>query len=181
MTSRTMSHHLFPWTDAFLAALRHRPVLTHACQVVGIDRSTAFRRRQTDKAFADAVQDAMAEGVDRAEMAAFERGVDGYHEPVIYKGQLCFTPLLDRDGQVVMRDEAPVMVPLTVRKHSDQMLALVLQGRRKEVYATRTEITGAEGGPLQTNDTARAARAAALLELARQRKAEAADDFSDIA
>ncbi len=174
-----MSHHLFPWTEAFLAALRHRPVLTYACQVVGIDRSTAFRRRQTDKAFAEAVLDAMAEGIDRAEMAAFERGVDGYHEPVIFKGQLCFTPLLDAQGQVVMNGENPVMVPLTVRKHSDQMLALVLQGRRKEVYAARTEITGAEGGPLQTSDTARAARAAALLELARQRKA-ATDDFSDI-
>jgi hypothetical protein len=76
--------------------------------------------------------------------------------------------LLDDNGQPI---------PLTVRKHSDAILALVLKGRRKKVYADRTELTGPEGGPVQQIDeTAKAARLAQLMAIAQQRK-----DFEDLA
>jgi hypothetical protein len=72
-------------------------------------------------------------------------------------------------------------VPLTVRKHSDSLLALILKGRRKKVYAERTELTGADGGPVaQVDETAKAARVAQLMALAQRRKAEQ-DDFGDLA
>jgi hypothetical protein len=72
-------------------------------------------------------------------------------------------------------------VPLTVRKHSDALLALILKGRRKKVYAERTELTGADGGPVaQVDETVKAARVAQLLALAQRRKAEQ-DDFGDLA
>jgi hypothetical protein len=78
-------------------------------------------------------------------------------------------------------DEHGQPVPLTVRKHSDTLLALFLKGRRKKVYADRTEVTGADGGPVQAVDeTAKAARIAQLMALAQQRKADA-DAFSDLA
>ena len=47
---------------------------------------------------------------------------------------------LDENGQPVI---------LTVRKPSDAMMALMLKGRRKSVFADRTELTGANGGPVQ--------------------------------
>lgn len=189
-----MSHHAFPWRDAFLAALRRYPVLQHACDTVGIDRSTVFRARQDDEAFAKDVAEAMEAGIDRAEGEAFLRGIDGVAEPVVYQGQ--FTPVYARDaqGQLVREDYdtghkneigQPIIekrlvqeidahgrpVWLTVNKKSDAMLALVLKGRRKAIYAERTEITGADGGPLATSDeTTRAARLARLVDLAKLRK-----------
>lgn len=175
-----MSHHLFPWHDAFLAALREVPIVQHACNAVGIERCTAYRARLADEAFAKAWEEAMEAGVDRAEQEAFRRGVVGFHEPVIDKGRLAYVyeRYLDDDGQEQWRmklDDQGQPIPLTVRKHSDPMLALILKGRRKSVYADRTELTGADGGPVATDNTVRATRVAALMEAARRRKE--AEDF----
>jgi len=185
-----MASHPFPWQSAFLAALRAMPVVRHACDAVGINRSTAYDRRNADKAFAAAWDDAMADGVDRAEQAAYKRAVDGFEEPVIDKGRLTYRyerytvkhehaetgePVEEEKWRMVLDDNGQP-IPLTVRKHSDALLSLILKGRRKEVYADRTELAGVEGQPLDVDPTARAARVAQLLALAQQRK-----DFSDLA
>lgn len=184
----------FDWKPAFLAALREYPVIRHACESVGVNRSTAWRAREADAAFAEAMDEAMEDGIDRAEQEAFRRGAFGYEEPVIDKGRLAYqmerklvkhahaetgkeveeevyAPVLDANGQPV---------PLTIRKHSDALLSLVLKGRRKKVYSDRTELTGAEGGPLQVDEATRSARVAQLLALAERRKAQA-DEFGDLA
>lgn len=149
-----MASHPFDWKPVVLAALRDVPVLAHAAEAAGIDRITVWRARESDEEFAKAYDDAMEQGIDRAEQEAFRRAVQGYEEPVIDKGRLAYAyeryvdeegkegyrPLLDANGQPI---------PLTVRKHSDQLLGLILKGRRKKVYADRTELTGADGGPMQ--------------------------------
>ena len=38
----------------------------------------------------------------------------------------------------------------TETRYSDQLLTLMLKGRRKGVYADRTELTGADGGPMRS-------------------------------
>ena len=158
-----MSHHPFPWREPFLAALRDWPIVQHACDAVGIQRCTAYRARADDKAFAEAWDDAMEAGVDKAEQEAFRRAVRGVDEPLVHQGQITplMAPMVDENGQPVI-DEltktqkwGPVLdadgrpVPQTIRKYSDSLLALVLKGRRKKVYADRTELTGADGGPVQ--------------------------------
>ncbi len=188
-----MAHHHFPWTDAFLAALAEFPVLSHAAAAVGIDRTTAWRRMQADNAFALEVQEAMEAGVDRAEREAFRRGVVGFEEPVTSQGQLTYLVERDEAGQPIMVDHDEVYtdsegdvhvrkrrvaklvmgpngqpVPLTVRKHSDPLLALILKGRRKNLYAERIEQTGANGGPV---------RGTIVIATGVPR----ADDFSDLA
>jgi len=175
-----MSHHPFPWQDAFLAALRQMPVVQHACDAVKVDRATVYRARQASEDFAKAWEEAMEAGIDKAEQEAFRRGVVGFEEPVIDKGRLAYAyeRYLDDDGQEHWRmrlDANGQPIPLTVRKHSDPMLALILKGRRKSVYAERTELTGADGGPVATDNTVRASRVASLLEAARKRKE--AEDF----
>lgn len=146
---RAMAQHPYPWREAFLAALRVYPVIQHACDAVEINRSTAERLRKLDEDFAKAMDEAMEAGVDRAEKEAFARGVTGWEEPVFHKGEIV--------GHVL--------------KKSDAMLSLVLKGRRKAVYAERTEITGADGGPVAHSDeTTRAARLAHLIDVARLRK-----------
>ena len=127
----------------------------------------------------------MEEGIDRAEAEAFRRGVVGFEEPVIDKGRLAYRyeryEVEDIDGHKeekyrLLLDEQGQPIPLTVRKHSDAMLGLVLKGRRKKVYADRTELTGPEGTPVVIDETAKAARVAQLLAIAQQRK-----DFEDLA
>lgn len=185
-----MSHHPFPWKNAFVAALRHMPVISHACNAVGIERSTAYRARENDEQFAKDWDDAIETGIDRAEQAALTRAVVGWEEPVIDKGRLAYRyervvakeqhaetgEEVETEQWRMMLDERGQPIPLTVRKHSDSLLSLVLKGRRKQVYAERTELTGADGKPMEVDQTVRAARVAQLLALAKGRK-----DFSDLA
>lgn len=155
------SYHQKPydWKALFLASLAEVPVVVHACKAAGVNRGTAWRAREADPEFAQAWDAALEEGVDRAEQEAFRRAVVGYERPVWYKGELVGTETV----------------------HSDALLALILKGRRKKVYAERTELTGADGGPVaQVDETAKAARVAQLLALAQRRKAEQ-DDFGDLA
>ena len=147
----------YNWKPAFLAALRELPVVAHACTAVGIERSTAYRARELDEVFATAWDEAMEDGVDRAEQEAYRRGVVGFEEPVIDKGRLAYRyeryVVEGIDGNVeehwrLALDANGQPIPLTVRKHSDAMLGLVLKGRRKSVYAERRELTGADGAAL---------------------------------
>jgi hypothetical protein len=185
-----MSSKPFDWKPAFLAALRELPVIAHACKAVSIERSTAYRAREADEGFATAWDEALEDGIDRAEQEAFRRGVVGFEEPVIDKGRLTYRyeryEVEDIDGNKEERwrmclDEHGQPIPLTVRKHSDALMTLILKGRRKKVFADRTELTGADGGPVQAIDeTAKAARVAQLLAIAQSRKAEQ-DQFGDLA
>jgi hypothetical protein len=181
-----MANKPIDWKPVYLEALRNVPVIKHACEAAGIDRTTAWRTREADEAFAKAEQEAMEEGIDRAEQEAFRRAVVGFEEPVIDKGRLAYRyeRFVDEEGGEhyrILLDQHGQPVPLTTRKHSDALLSLFLKGRRKKVYADRTELTGAEGGPVQAVDeTAKAARVAQLMALAQQRKAEA-DEFGDLA
>lgn len=203
-----MSHHPFPWQEGFLAALREWPIVQHACDAVGILRCTAYRARQADEAFAKAWEEAMDAGVDRAEHEAFRRAVQGLEEPVVYQGQLTPVFERGADGEVVVRiEKRKVKVPgaggkmleqevedripvqarnpdgslrwLTLRKPSDSLLSLVLKGRRKQVYAERTELTSPDGSMSPVDDSTRSARVAQLLAAAKARKE--ADDNSDLA
>lgn len=176
----------FDWKPVFFEALRNVPVVRHACEVAGIGRTTAYEARERDESFAKAWDDAMEEGIDRAEQEAFKRAVVGFEEPVIDKGRLAYRyeRYVDSDGNEAYRpvlDEHGQPIPLTVRKHSDALLALYLKGRRKKVFAERTEVTGADGGPVaQVDETAKAARIAQLMALAQERRARM-DEFGDLA
>lgn len=177
----------YNWHPAFLAALRVYPVIRYAAEIAGVDRATVWRARQADEEFDQQVKEAIQDGVDRVEQAAFESATVGVAEPVIYQGRLQFETEVYRDDngveQVrVRRDNEGNPVPLVVRKVSTPMQMFLLKGQRKEVYAERTELTGAAGGPLQVDETTRAFRVAQLVELARRRARDAQqDDEFDLA
>lgn len=163
------------WRAVLLEALRTVPVLQHACDVAQVERTTVWRAREREPEFAAAYDDAMEAGVDRAEQEAFRRAVVGYVEPVIDKGRLAYAyERVVEDGKESFRpvlDEQGQPVPLTVRKHSDALLSLILKGRRKRLYAERIEQTGADGAPLIVDGSKRSARVAALLATAQGRAA----------
>lgn len=168
------------WTNAFLAALSVHGVLSRAAEETGIDRSTVWRRRETEPEFAKACQEAIDQAADTLEAEARRRALDGEAEPVIYQGQPTYVYETDEAGYPVMdivqeerpgfdADGKPTMqqvdvkrprrkldangqpVILTVRKRSDALLSLLLKGRRKAIFSDRTELTGASGGPVATS------------------------------
>lgn len=170
-----MTARVYPWHEPFLAALRQYPVLQHACDAVGVDRSTAWRQMQRDKEFKAAMDEAMEAGIDRAEQEAFRRAVVGYEEPVVHQGRLSFVyeRYLDADGEEKYRqvlDDKGQPVPLTIRKHSDALLAKVLSARRQAYRTERTELTSPDGSMSPMDETTRAARVSQLLEAAKLRK-----------
>ena len=197
-----MSHE---WLHPFLRALATTGIVSRAALAAGVQPSTVYALRKRDADFAAAFDDAMEQATDVMEAEARRRAVEGYEEPVVYQGQL--TPLWERDelGQVVMdtvirvvtnekgeREERTHEVPrqqldaqgnpkfLAVRKHSDALLQFLLKGHRKKYASDRTELTGADGAPLQMSETEREARLQQILAAAKQRK-QAAEDFSDLA
>lgn len=119
------------WTDAFLAALAECGVLTQAAAVAGVDRVTVWRRRQDDAEFNAACEQAIDMAADKLEAEARRRAIEGVEEPVYQGGQLIGTKTV----------------------YSDSLLALLLKGRRKKVFAERVEQTGADGGPVQSSVT----------------------------
>lgn len=149
---------LFDWKLPLLTALRHYPVLHHACEVAKVDRTTVWRRREADPEFAQAYEEAMEAGIDRAEKEAFRRAVDGFEEPLVHQGMLTYRPRVDEAGNLLRDADGRVLyevgedgrpIPQTVRKYSDSLLALVLKGRRKDVYAERKELVGKDGAELK--------------------------------
>jgi hypothetical protein len=116
------------WTDAFLAALAECGILSQAAEAAGVDRATVWRRRQDDAEFAKACDEAVDMAADKLEAEARRRAVEGVEEPVYQGGQLIGTKTV----------------------YSDSLLALLLKGRRKRVFAERVETTGADGGPVKT-------------------------------
>lgn len=166
----------YDWKELFLAELRLMPVISHAARVAGIDRTMVHKTRERHEDFKLAMDEAMEEGIDRAEAEMMRRAVAGVRKPVIHKGQLTYQlePYIDEDGKEqvrYMRDENGALVPLTTQEYSDGLLQFALKGRRRGVYGDKTEVTGDGGGPLKFMDeTKKASRIAALLELARTRK-----------
>jgi hypothetical protein len=188
------------WVTPFLASLRATGVVARACVAASVSSAQVYTRRKEDADFAAAWDNALEDSYDALEAEARRRALEGVDEPVIYQGQP--TPLWERDadGQVVLEeyvaqtraDGSQVMGSrpkqlvvdgrpqfLTVNKKSDALLQFLLKGYRKRFGTETTELTGKDGAPLQVDATQRAARVAALLEMARLRKSGAnVDDLA---
>ena len=159
-TLRGMSHvPVFNETlkQAFLDTLRETCNVTLSAQAVGIATGTAYKHRKDDPLFAERWDEALAEGIDLLEHLAHKRAFQGVEEPVFNKGE----------------------VAGFVTKYSDSLTMFLLKAHRPDKYRERSEVKQQVSGDLNLNDTTRAARLAALLELAKKR-ASAAEDFSDL-
>ena len=147
----------------FLTHFREHGLEATAAEAAGVSVRKVRAHLEKDDDFAAAYEHAEELAMDRDEAEARRRAVEGVEEPVIYQGNVTYLyeDVVDEDGNVVYHPafpdtplRRPVLNPdgshkiLTVRKHSDSLLAQRLKGRRRKVYGDKTEITGANGGPL---------------------------------
>lgn len=110
----------------FLDAVRKDGTISGACRLSKISRITHYLWLSNDPVYVEAFRHAMEDAVDSAERELRRRGIDGYDEPVFYQGE-----------QIAR-----------IKKYSDACLMFYMRGRRAE-FRERTEVTGANGGPIQ--------------------------------
>lgn len=114
-----------PWQKGFLAVLCEGGNVTLAAQAVGIERSTAYDRRNSNEAFAALWDDAMEQAADLLEAEARRRAYEGWDEPVF--------------GRLAGRDAGEGQIGL-VRKYSDSLMQTLLKGAKPEKYRDRQQI-----------------------------------------
>lgn len=116
--------------EVFLQVLEDTASPKQAAQACGISRRLAFEYKQNDVEFRTRWEKAIDVAMDALLDEAYRRACLGVEEPVIYQGQLSTT----RDPQT--GDERP----LTVRKHSDRLLEVLLKFRYGEQMADRLRV-----------------------------------------
>ena len=117
----------------FLAAYQGVGTIEGACRVAEVGRRTHYDWIDRDPAYAARFEETHEAAVDDAEAELRRRGIHGYDEPIVYKGE----------------------VVGTVKKYSDACLIFYLKGRRGDVFRERTELSGPGGGPITSVDLAR--------------------------
>jgi hypothetical protein len=134
MPRRSSAHKRHDWRPHFLAALRDTGIVTDACKIADVARSTAYEERQRNEDFALAWHDVEEETTERMEREAVRRAAEGVERAVYHQ------------GEVVGHE----------RHFSDVLLMFMLKARRPETYreTTRHEHTGANGGPISFADLA---------------------------
>ncbi len=160
-----------------------------ACSAIDVSRYTAYRWRKVLPDFAEAWDDAMQAGVLALEDEAHRRAFEGLDEPLTHQGQItpAYAKVLDDDGNEVIDDltNAPKMGPVynadgtfkpqTVKKYSDTLAIFLLKAHAPDKYRenSKVDLTNSDGKLGAVDDTARAARVAALLAVAQKRQAAA--------
>lgn len=122
---------------AFLSAYATCGNITAAARAAGCGRSQHYDWLG-DPDYERAFQLAHAEACESLEIEARRRAVDGWHEPVIYQGELQFLPKFDPKTKTVVLDNLgrPVRsdVPLTVNKRSDVLLIFLMKAAMPSKY-----------------------------------------------
>ncbi len=124
--------------NVFTPELRERffEVLEDTCSpktaaaACGISRQTAFYHKGNDPEFRARWEKAIEVALDALLDEAYRRAALGVDEPVIYSGRL--TTYIDK----VTGEERP----LTVKKHSDRLLEVLLKFRYGEQMAERLRV-----------------------------------------
>ena len=116
--------------NEFLRVLRDtRCSVRRAAKVSGLNRMLADALRHRIPAFNQLWQEIYMDATDELEEKAFERAVDGVVKGVYWRGDL-------------VAEE---------RTYSDSLLAMMLQGRKPEIYKNRTatELSGDPTAPIK--------------------------------
>lgn len=100
------------WQATFLEAFKDSGLVSEACRVSKVSRTTAYTERQRNEAFALAWADIEEETTEEMEREAIRRGSKGFDRPVFQGGK-----------QVG-----------TITEYSDALLQFMLRGRRPEKY-----------------------------------------------
>ena len=117
---------LQPKKRAFLLAYAELGIVTYAAKAAQIHRLTHNDWLKTDAVYAADFEVAKEGAADRLEREALRRAVEGWDEPIVWRGE----------------------VTGMVRRYSDTLLIFMLKGAKPEKYRERFEHSGPGGGPI---------------------------------
>lgn len=128
------------WVRAFLAVLAESGNIRAACAKAKIQRSTAYRLRESDSAFAEAWDRALEEAADLLEAEARRRAEQGVPRLKFHKGKAVLVPMLDAAGKIIKDSAGEIeWVPYIDQEYSDSLLMFLLKGANPEKYRERSE------------------------------------------
>lgn len=116
--------------------------MREAAYTAGISTSQLRKWMRVDKKFGKAFDNAIEDGTDLLEAEAQRRAMDGYKEPVIYKGRPQFIGF-DKNGVACDPDDKKCVRKemFCVVKYSDGLMQLLLKGRRPKKFRENMDIT----------------------------------------
>jgi hypothetical protein len=121
---------------AFLAAFRLTGSITEAALAAKIDRTMHYRWLKSPS-YEQAFKKAQLEAGDMLEDIAVRRVREGPLDPIFYQGE-----------KVGAR-----------RVYDSGLMQFLLRGLKPQKYSSKTELTGADGGPIEIVERLNAARA----------------------
>ena len=113
--------------EVFFQVLEDTCSPKQAAAAAGISRNTAFYHKANDHEFRSRWDKAVEVALDALLDEAYRRAALGYDEPVIHQGRVA----------TVADPETGEERPLTVRKHSDRLLEVLLKFRYGDQMADR--------------------------------------------
>ena len=116
--------------EVFFQVLEDTCSPKQAAAAAGISRNTAFYHKANDHDFRSRWDKAVEVALDALLDEAYRRAALGYDEPVIHQGRVA----------TVADPETGEERPLTVRKHSDRLLEVLLKFRYGEQMADRLKV-----------------------------------------
>jgi len=131
--------------DVFCDALGVTGNVSRACQTIGITRATAYNWRDADPEFAQRWDDAVEAGTDTIVEEIGRRAVEGWTEPVFYKGDIC--------GEI--------------RKYSNTLAMFLAKAHRPEKYRDQSNVQISLAG-LSDQEITLLARLAPKMDAAKQ-------------
>lgn len=111
----------------FLRAYADSFSLQRAADVAQVNRTSHHRWFRKNPKYAAAFEKIKRDAASYLEAEAITRAGEGYLDPVFYQGNPC--------GEV--------------RRYDSGLMQFLLRGMMPEKYGARTEITGAQGAPIQ--------------------------------
>lgn len=116
--------------EVFFQVLEDTCSPKQAAAAAGISRNTAFYHKANDHEFRSRWDKAVEVALDALLDEAYRRAALGYEEPVIHQGRVA----------TVADPETGEERPLTVRKHSDRLLEVLLKFRYGDQMADRLKV-----------------------------------------
>lgn len=116
--------------EVFFQVLEDTCSPKQAAAAAGISRNTAFYHKANDHEFRSRWDKAVEVALDALLDEAYRRAALGYDEPVIHQGRVA----------TVADPETGEDRPLTVRKHSDRLLEVLLKFRYGDQMADRLKV-----------------------------------------
>jgi len=116
--------------EVFFQVLEDTCSPKQAAQAAGISKQAAYYHRANDAEFRARWDKAVDIALDALLEEAYRRGALGYEEPVVNGGRLA----------TVVDPQTGEERPLTVRKHSDRLLEVLLKFRYGDQMADRLKV-----------------------------------------